>query len=450
MKKKCIVGLAWPLVFLLSASPLFSDTELSYDPYEPAFRHPRSLTEEAAKKRDRNQILLRLLEQPLRPVGYAIGEMAAWTERHYIDRKTEWFFDKMLEIGILPQFDSPEGSGGIRLGARVELDKLLKMNTPNFKAETFGGWTYHADSSKAQSYDFGGKYRVGMPFDPSIYHEGFIRYNRRASENFFGLGNRTSLGDWATYKTEELKIEEKLGFMLMNRVSADTSVIFQHVKIGNGRRKRVGKLKERYPEIPGVNGATLMGIRGGLAHDSRDHLDDPKRGGKAAFDFGYFFDVGGSDFHYLNMQATVSRFFSLWSDRRVLAVRIQAEKNESLGGGNDIPFFNMARLGGAEPGAASDLLRAYRFNRFFDKGSILANIEYRYNIWEYGSFAGDAFGLFDIGEVFKEVSNFALKRLRMSYGGGLNLKFRRKAILSLTAAGGDEGWRFAAHTGKSF
>lgn len=451
-KYLCVVVLVFFFVFLGLPAILFSETESAYNKYEPTFKDPAALTQEAAKKRDRNQIFLRILEQPLRPIGYAVGEMAEWTERHQIDRKTAWFIDKMLEYGIHPSFDAPETSDGLRLGASLELDKLLKIKSPNLKLNVFGGWTYNTDSSESQSFDIGGKYRVGMPFSNAVYQEGVFNYARRVSESFFGLGNLTSLGDWSTYKAEEVKIEEKLGCELISSVSADTSFIFQHVNIGNGRRKNVGKIKDYFANdnIPGINGATLMGIRGGLSHDSRDNPDDPKHGGKEQVDLGYFFDIEGNNFHYLKIIAAVTHFFSLWSDRRVLALRFKVEKNESLRGGKHVPFFNMARLGGNEPAESSDLLRSYRFNRFFDEGVILANAEYRYNIWEYGNFGADAFGLFDVGEVFQKVSNFVFDRLKLSYGGGLNLKFRRRTLLSLTAASGDEGWRFSIHSSKSF
>lgn len=434
------------------AQILFAETEATYDRYQPAFKNPQALTQEAAKKRDRNQIFLRILEQPFRPIGYAVGEAAAWAERHRIDRKTVWFIDKMMELGIHPAFDAPETSDGIRVGGRLELDKLFKLRTPNLQLQVFGGWTYNTDSSESQSFDGGGKYRVGMPFNPSVYQEGLVQYKRMVSESFFGLGNLSSRGNWSTYKIEETKIEEKLGCELMRFFSADTSFIFQHVNIGNGRRVHVGKIKEYFANggIPGINGGVLMGVRGKLSHDSRDHQEDPKRGGNESFDLGYFFDIDGNNFHYLKMTATATHFFSLWSDRRVLAIRLKAEQNESMGHGQKVPFFNMSRLGGNEPGEASDILRSYRFNRFFDDGAALANMEYRYNIWEYGTFGADAFGLFDVGEVFRSVGNFVFDRLRLSYGGGLNLKFRRRTILSLTAAGGNEGWRFSVHSSKSF
>jgi hypothetical protein len=110
----------------------------------------------------------------------------------------------------------------------------------------------------------------------------------------------------------------------------------------------------------------------------------------------------------------------------------------------------MSRLGGSDYTRGSELLRSYRYNRFFDESLILANIEYRYSIYEYGDFAGDAVGLFDIGEVFDELGHFGFDELKFSYGGGVNVKFRRNTLLSLLAARGNEGWEFATRTKVAF
>ena len=98
----------------------------------------------------------------------------------------------------------------------------------------------------------------------------------------------------------------------------------------------------------------------------------------------------------------------------------------------------------------SEILRSYRYNRFFEEGLLLANAEYRYNIYEYDKIAGDAVALFDIGEAFDEIGEFGFDELKFSYGGGLNLKFRRRTIFSVTIARGNEGWRVGVHSKASF
>ena len=176
-----------------------------------------------------------------------------------------------------------------------------------------------------------------------------------------------------------------------------------------------------------------------MTHDNRDNENDPKRGGYETAEFSYFHSVDGQDFHYLKVAGEVAHYFPILSDRRVLALRVATQKNQELGGGK-IPFFNMARLGGSDKSNGSELLRSYRYNRFFEEGLVVANAEYRYNVYEYGNFAGDLVALFDVGEVFKELGDFGFNKLKYSYGGGLNIKFHRRTFVSITMARGNERW----------
>ena len=107
-------------------------------------------------------------------------------------------------------------------------------------------------------------------------------------------------------------------------------------------------------------------------------------------------------------------------------------------------------MGGTDRRRGSELLRSYRYNRFFEEGLILGNSEYRYNIYEYGDFAIDAFVLFDVGEVFGELGDFKFDELDFSYGGGFNIKFRRRTLFSFVLARGNEGWNSSVDSTLSF
>jgi len=289
------------------------------------------------------------------------------------------------------------------------------------------------------------------PETTAFYHEGRFQYYRSSSESFYGLGQRSSLGDWVTYQPEEVRLEAALGYHATENVDSRASFVYQHMNIGNGNRERVGKFKENFTAgaIPGLEGGNLIGLETMVKRDTRDHEHDARHGGYQNFKFSYFHDTDGSDLHYLAVSGSVAHFFSILSDRRVLALRLTAEKNQELGG-DRIPFFNMSRLGGAKNYIQSELMRAYRPNRFYDEGLIVLNAEYRYRIYEYGNMIGEALLLADVGEVFNEIGNFRFNELNVSYGGGLNVKFRRKTLFSIIMARGDEGWRTSMGRTTSF
>ncbi len=436
---------------LLPSVSLLAKEELVYDSYTVALREPSVLNPEIQRTHADHQLAARILEQPFRPAGHAIGKSAEWVERHHIDDKTIWFFDKLALQGIFPSLHGPnEGSFGTTgIKGRIEIDRLLKMEQRSISLNAFGAWAPSVHFGGSDVY-VGTNYELTLP-EASWYHKGLVRYARSSSESFYGIGNDTSRGSWSTYQPEELKLEGTLGTKSIAGLDLNSAFTYQKMNIGNGARPRVWKIKNRFlsQNIPGINGGDLIGIKAHLSYDFRDRQDEPKSGGYGKLEIAYNHDTGGEDFQYLTLSGSLAHFFKLWSDRRVLAFRFLAETNQDLAGG-DVPFFNMARLGGSKPWAGSELLRSYRFNRFFDSSLTGGSVEYRYNVYQYGDFGANAFGLFDVGEVFDGIRDFSLGELVYSYGGGLDIKFRGKTLLTLALAHGNEGSEFEVNSKSSF
>jgi hypothetical protein len=451
------IQLSFSLVLLIfffsffTPTALFAENEVEYDPYAPTLKHPEEVNLESAEERERHQVMARFLEQPFRPMGHGLGVTAQWVERKHVDDKVIWFLDELAAHGIEVGVKAPtEGSlGTIGPEGKIEILKLLKLEQPFLSLDVFGGWTPNKDFDGG-TVEAGGAYKI-EPAESKFFQNSLFRYNRGSSEPFYGIGQDTSLGERSAYQPEETWLEGGFGYHATTTTDAHASFIFQRMNIGNGNRERVGKIKEHFPaaSVPGINGGDVIGLVTSLTHDTRSDQNDPKRGGEQKLGFSYFHDTDGSDLHYLKLSGSLRHFFPIFSDRRVLAFRLTAEKNQELGGG-EIPFYNLSRLGGSDFTDGSELLRSYSFNRFFEEGLLSSNTEYRYSIYEYGDFQADAFGLFDIGEVFGELGDIGFEELKFSFGGGVNLKFRKRTIWSFAIARGSEGWRAASHTKISF
>ncbi len=76
MKKPLYKGLSFLSLILFSASMVFAQKETNYDPYAPILKYPRAQDPAQAEKHERDIFIARLLEQPLRPIGYGLGETA--------------------------------------------------------------------------------------------------------------------------------------------------------------------------------------------------------------------------------------------------------------------------------------------------------------------------------------------------------------------------------------
>lgn len=450
MKKSFYKGLLFLTFIFITASSVLAQRESDYDPYSTILKYPSAYELAQVQRRERIIFFARILESPFRPAGYVLGETAEWIERTHLEDKLTWFFTELQSHGIYPRLKTPTTTGLFVVGPhlRIQLEKLFKIEQPYVTANVFGGWTPNKDYA-GSTVELGGDYKIEAPTAP-LYHKGISKYTRSSAESFYGIGQDTSKGEYSSYKPEELWLEAALGYILNDVHDLSSSFVYQHMNIGNGNRERIGKIKEHFPTgIPGINGGDLVGLVNKWSHDNRDHKTDPRRGGYQDVELSYFHDTDGSNLQYLKIAGSVAHFIPIVSDRRVLALHLAVEKNQELGG-DEIPFYNLARLGGSDLRDGSQLLRSYAYNRFFEEGVIVANAEYRYNIYEYGSFTGDAVALFDVGEVFEEINDFGFDELKFSYGAGLNIKYRRRTVLSFVLTRGNEGWAASTHTRASF
>ena len=138
----------------------------------------------------------------------------------------------------------------------------------------------------------------------------------------------------------------------------------------------------------------------------------------------------------------MAKYFRLWSPRRIFVARLFGEHNAELNHGT-IPFYNLARLGGAGGNTRdSETMRGYSYNRFYGESALLLNLEYRYTVMEYKEFKGKVALFNDLGQVFGEIHQFDIADFRESYGVGFYLSYARNTLLNFSVAHSNDGTQF--------
>lgn len=235
------------------------------------------------------------------------------------------------------------------------------------------------------------------------------RYVSRASDNFFGVGNDSSLSNEARFRS----VTRGAGAALVARMegpwSARLEVDYRSVGITRPRRSPSALDVFERVSIPGLTTerkVTLGSATGVLQRDTRDnpHLTDS--GGLQRVEVSLNEGLTGGDFAYWQAKAEVRQFIPVSSDHRhVFALRGHVETTAEKGG-SAIPFFDLPTIG------SRTTVRGFDGRRFTDKSAMSASVEYRYRIWRYFDW-----GLFaDAGQVAPEVRNFAMDRFHGSYG----------------------------------
>lgn len=166
--------------------------------------------------------------------------------------------------------------------------------------------------------------------------------------------------------------------------------------------------------IPGSQGGKVSGIGWVTMIDTRNSIFYPSKGLWTEFVVFNGNSKLGSSFDYIRLAFDMTKIMSFGEN-------IFAFNLYSMYSNTDVPFFQMAVLGGAKK------MRGFYEGRYRDNNAIVIQAEYRRHLfWLLG------FTLFgDIGQVAKNYSQFNGKYWRYTYGAGLRLQIDQKQKLNL-------------------
>ncbi len=436
-------------LFTLSAFVSNASAELTYDPYSQEPKTPEAYNAELVKKGDTLYYgLLNLPTLPLRASSWGIEKGLNWIEQTHFPQKVQWFWEDVLhENGLYPEMRFSPGDWGFGGGGHVELMELARLDEriPFLKLQGKGGATIAGD------YDFGGSYELSQSGGMRFYHRGIFDYTHKENEYFFGLGPRTSDADGINYVLQTAQLKAQAGFHPISSIDLGGEFSYRHVTVQDTDEDDVANINDRYniTTLQGLDGGQIVTVGGYLAHDTRDYVDDPTKGGLRSLRANFNRDTRHDD-NYFKYALELSQYLRLWSDRRIFAAHFMAEHVQDIDN-SSIPFFDMARVGGygfQPEGSATN--RGYTYNRFFDKSSAVLNLEYRYNVWQYGNFGGDWVFFTDLGKVFGDLHEFGKGGLKVSYGTGLRLKAHRRVFFSIQLAKSNEGTEVYVKTKTPF
>ncbi len=120
---------------------------------------------------------------------------------------------------------------------------------------------------------------------------------------------------------------------------------------------------------------------------------------------------GSDDFRFVRMGAELQRFFTLFWQNRILAVRARLDKVSSLGN-HFVPYTELRRLGGGNSA------RGYQRGFFTGEGAVIINVEYRWPIWD----TWNAYLFWDEGQVFDRFGDISRAGFTTSVGGGIAIR----------------------------
>ena len=284
---------------------------------------------------------------------------------------------------IVPVLDSDE-EGNLRsvfAPMMIHNSFLGVRGTLNYFQYWSGGRQMEAVGSYTEEIERKLKFRYQDPgFIEGLF---FIdiggQFFKNATKRFFGLGQVTPESNETNYTGREIQIHWNFGVHLNDVTRLSVNQRFRDVDIQRGGVDDEPYAKNRFPNVTGMDGATVLAHRLVFQYDSRDNLKTPTAGTRVeAFgELAQNLDRREIDDQFYSRYGfDVRQYFPSPSKRYIFLIRGQLH----LSFGDDIPFFEQSSLGG------ENNLRGYGRDRFIDKHMVAVNVEERIHVFQIKMF----------------------------------------------------------------
>ena len=238
---------------------------------------------------------------------------------------------------------------------------------------------------------FGGRFHA----DVQILNE------KTSSIRFFGIGPESEKEDESNMTLEVTGFYAIFGINVSKTMRLSLGETIQRFDVSPGGVPGLPYTKDLFPDLPGVDGATIHAQRVALIHDSRDSLTTPTEGLYVSVFAEASTQLLGSDADYLKA-GLEAIYLRPYLDRRVIVVF--RGLYEGIAGDSNTPFQVLPTLGGV------DTLRGFGENRFYGDARLLFNAEVRAKVLRMRIFGVNAefeiAPFIDVGKVFNSWEQF--------------------------------------------
>lgn len=246
-------------------------------------------------------------------------------------------------------------------------------------------------------------------------------------EDFFGVGPDSLRANEVSYAVRSNFLGARAAARLLPIVTAGGGVEYQNPRLGRGRDSHVPSVEALFTPAtaPGL-GAAIDYVRP-MAFLEVDYREpkNARRGGWYRVDFSRFDDRTTGSHNFTRTDVDLRQFVGFLAGRRVIAGRLFVSTSDT-DPGQSVPFYLMPTLGG------NDTLRGFRQYRFRGPNAILAQGEYRYEIWS----GLDGALFYDAGKVANRRADLNFKDLETDYGFGFRFNTDNAIVFRVDAGFG--------------
>jgi outer membrane protein assembly factor BamA len=320
--------------------------------------------------------------------------------------------------GILPVLMTKDEQGQVR-----------SIIAPSVTWNEIRGWTgtfrYFLYASALERLEMIGSYSEKIDREAKLqyknldvfggrFHTDFqLVYERVSSVRFFGIGPESKQSNETNMTLETAGGYALFGVNITPTMRLSLGETLQRFDVARGGVKGLPFTGDLFPDLPGIQGATVHAQRIALIRDTRDSLTTPTEGLYLSLFGEASSELLGSDADYLK-GGVEARYLRPFIDRRLIMVL--RGLYEGISGASNIPFQVLPTLGGV------DSLRGFAENRFFGDNRLLLNAELRAKVLKMRVFGVDAefevAPFLDLGKVFNSFDQLIETRFEATPGLG--------------------------------
>lgn len=278
---------------------------------------------------------------------------------------------------IVPVLDSDEEGNLRSLWAPMVIHNsfLGVRGTVNYFRYWSGGSKLEAVGSYTDEIERKLKFRYHDPgfIEGLFFVDIGAQFFKNATKRYFGLGQTSPEDHETNYTGREIEVHWNFGIHVNDVTRLSVNQRFRDVEIQRGGVDDEPFSKNRFPDDPGMDGATILAHRLVFQYDSRDHLVSPTAGTRfeAFAELAQNFERRNIDDQlYSRYGFDVRQLFPSPSKQYIFVARAMMQ----LSFGDGIPFYEQSSLGG------ENNLRGFGRDRFIDKHMVAVNIEERMHL----------------------------------------------------------------------
>jgi hypothetical protein len=257
--------------------------------------------------------------------------------------------------------------------------------------------------------------------------EAWAAHRDYPQEDFFGLGPGSARANHTSYAIRSNLIGGRVGVRPLPIVLFGTGLEYLNPRLDQGTDRRIPSIEERFDPAaaPGLgDSVNYLRSLGFVEIDYREPKN-ARKGGWYRIDFSRFSDRTTGLYTFNRVDTDLRQYVGFLSERRVLVARLFVSTSDTKPDAV-MPFYLMPTLGG------KDTLRGFREYRFRGPHALLAQAEYRFEIWS----GLDGALFYDTGKVADRRADLNFNDLERDYGFGFRFNTDQGVVFRVDAGFG--------------